>query len=81
MKIPVRGELLRIQRVEQPRAVQVYNTQGITEEVIRLYFDNNRQSGGGDVLEVDEYTEQQCVIIVFKECHSKVSPFVDLFWN
>ena len=52
----------------QPRAIRV---QGIckdtSEELLQLFFENRRKSGGGDLENVDYHNEEGIAVITFKD--------------
>ncbi|XP_072026034.1 protein mono-ADP-ribosyltransferase PARP14-like [Amphiura filiformis] len=44
--------------------VQVSNSEGISEEMLTMYFENKRRSGGGDVVAVDVDPENEGIILL-----------------
>ncbi|XP_041369652.1 uncharacterized protein LOC121383626 [Gigantopelta aegis] len=59
---------LEVRRVPVSKSIIVKNVPAeISADVIRMYFENKRRSGGGDILNVDLHTKQGCATITFEE--------------
>ena len=67
---PLWGTMLSVQRVPQSQAIQVHNIGDVTEEILKLYFEN-RRSGGGEVTNVHVCQQHGHALIEFAECASK----------
>lgn len=42
-----------------------------SKDMMELYFENHRKSGGGPVLDVELNNEENCAIVVFEDYSSK----------
>ena len=68
---PLRGTMISVQRVAETRQIQVHNTGGLTEEMLGLYFESKKRSGGGKVTRIHVYHEQDYALVEVADNASK----------
>ena len=59
---PLRDKMVIVKRIPESRAIQVHNIHGVTEEVIGLYFENNR-SGCNKVTHIQLCQEDDYALV------------------
>lgn len=64
MRNPVCHEMLEIHQVPVPQSIQIFNVEGLEEEMILYYFENTERSGGDRVKNIN--TDKKFVIITFE---------------
>ncbi|XP_041370265.1 uncharacterized protein DDB_G0292186-like [Gigantopelta aegis] len=68
------GHTLEVRRVPVSKSIIVKNVPAeISADALRMYFENKRRSGGGDILNFDLHTKQGCATITFEEEQGKNS--------
>ncbi|KAI0242561.1 hypothetical protein LSAT2_012862 [Lamellibrachia satsuma] len=60
--------MLTLQRVPQSRSIQVHSIDNIPEEIIMLYFESERRSGGGEVANIHFCQGEEYALLEFVEC-------------
>ena len=55
--------MISVQRVAQTQRIQVHNIGSLTEEMLRLYFENKKKSGGDRVIDVKIYANEDYAIV------------------
>jgi len=69
---PYEGKMISIQRIPKTTKIQVHGIkENITEDYLRLYFENKRVHGGGDVINVDLRKDVKCAIVEFEKNSGK----------
>jgi hypothetical protein len=57
--------MISVQRVPKTKSIVVLGiTDDMTDDLIRLYFENEKRSGGGDIVGFSR--KESCVIITFE---------------
>ena len=68
---PLRGTMMSLQRVPQAQTIQVHNIGEVTEEILKLYFENKR-SGGGEVTNAQFFRKDGYALFQLAECACKL---------
>ena len=55
--------MISVQRVAQTHRIQVHNIGSFSEEMLRLYFENKKKSGGDRVIDLKIYANEDYAIV------------------
>jgi hypothetical protein len=72
MDFPLLDRMVQVQRILVSKSIQVFGYSG-NLQILELYFENPRQSGGGSIKEAMQ--QENCYIITFDERTSKTTAY------
>lgn len=69
LKRPFHGHMVSVQRVAQPDTIQVhgFTVSSDTHDLLSLYFENSRRSGGSEIISCEILADQKAALVRFKD--------------
>jgi len=74
---PCNGQMISVHHVLLPTSIQVFNVGSIAKDMLQLYFENSRRSGGGEIKHFTMNERHGYAIIEFHEPHGHY--FISLY--